>query len=152
VLSRAVAASAVLGALLAAGCGGDDGNGELSADEFRQRANAICADHTRKLDTVDPPSSPDDLARFVDDALPIMEEGTQELSALDPPAEFEDDWSRVVEINAQNLETMQEARNAFHDGDVEEAKRLIAEAGEHTDESNRLAQKLGLTKCDQEPD
>lgn len=134
---------------LAAGCGGD-GGGQLSAAEFRQQADAICAEFEGKLDAIEQPSSPDDLERFVDEAVPIIEEGTQELSELDPPDEFRDEWTRVVEINDQNLETIQDVQTALNDGDVDEAERLIAEAGANEEESDQLAREIGLTKCGQD--
>jgi hypothetical protein len=150
VLSRAVAASALLGALLAAGCGGDSGGGQLSAAEFRQQADAICAEFEAKLDAVEQPSSPDDLERFVNEAVPIIEEGTRKLNELEPPEEFRDEWTRVVEINEENLDTIKAVQTALNDGDVEEAQRLIAEAGANEEESDQLARDIGLTKCGQD--
>jgi hypothetical protein len=148
---RRCAALATVAAATAtmAACGGN-GNGELSEDEFRQQADAICSEYEGKLDAVEPPSSPDDFERFVNEALPIIEEGTQELNDLNPPADFEDEWSRVVEINEENLDTIRNVRTALEDGDVEEAQRLITEAGENEEESDRLAQQLGLTECGQD--
>jgi hypothetical protein len=149
-IAVAAVAFALATVIALAGCGGNGGDGELSEEEFREQADAICAEYEAKLDAVEPPSSPDDFERFVNEALPIIEEGTQKLNTLDPPAEFEDEWSRVVEINQQNLETVQNVRTALEDGDVEEAQRLISEAGENEEESDRLAQDLGLTECGQD--
>ena len=143
-------AAVALATFLAAGCGGDGGNGELTAEEFRQQADAICAEFESKLDAIEQPSSPDDLKRFVDDAVPIIEEGTQKLNDLDPPEEFQDEWTRVVEINEENLEVIRNVQTALDDGDVEEAQRLIAEAGGNEEEADRLAREIGLTKCGQD--
>lgn len=148
---RTLAAAAVaLATFFAAGCGGDGGNGELTAEEFRQQADAICAEFESKLDAIEQPSSPDDLKRFVDDAVPIIEEGTQKLNDLDPPEEFRDEWTRVIEINSQNLDTIKEVQKALEDDDVEEAQRLIADAGGNEEEADRLAREIGLTKCGQD--
>jgi hypothetical protein len=146
----AVAALALAGALLAAGCGGDEGGDELSAEEFRQQADAICTEFEGKLDAVPPPSSPDDIERFVNEAVPIIEEGTNELNALDPPDEFQDEWDRVVEINEENLETIRAVRTALQDNDLAEAQRLMEEAGGNEEEADRLARDIGLTKCGQD--
>src|ERR687895_106043 len=88
------------GALLAAGCGGDGGGGgdQLSAEEFRERADEICVDFEGRLNELEQPSSPDDIQRFVNEAVPIIEEGTNELNSLNPPDEFQDEWTRIVEI------------------------------------------------------
>jgi hypothetical protein len=145
-----VASAVALAAFFTAGCGGDGGNGELTAEEFRQQADAICAEFESKLDAVDQPSSPDDLKRFVDEAVPIIEEGTQELNDLDPPEEFQDEWTRVVAINEENLEVIRNVQTALEDDDVEEAQRLIEEAGGNEEEADRLTREIGLTKCGQD--
>jgi hypothetical protein len=147
---RLGAAAVAVATLLAAGCGGDGGGGQLSAAEFRQQADAICAEFEAKLDAVQQPSSPEDLERFVNEAVPIIEEGTRKLNELDPPEEFQNEWTRVVEINEENLETIQDVQTALNDGDVEEAQRLIAEAGGNEEEADRLARDIGLTKCGQD--
>jgi hypothetical protein len=144
------AAALALAGTLAAGCGGDGGGGQLSAEEFRQQADAICAEFEGKLDAVQPPSSPDDIERFVNEAVPIIEEGTNELQALDPPDEFQDEWDRVVEINDENLETIRAVRTALQDNDLTEAQRLMQEAGGNEEEADRLAREIGLTKCGQD--
>lgn len=147
---RLLAAALVAVALLAPACGGGDGGGEPSADEFRQQADTICAEFEAKLDAVEPPASADDIERFVNEAVPIIEDGTNELNALDPPEEFEDEWTRVVEINEENLETVRGVQAAYEDGDLQEAQRLIQEAGRNEEEADRLAREIGLTKCGQE--
>ena len=74
---------------LAAGCGGGgDGStrNTLSAAEFRQQADAICAKYQGKLDALGTPSSLDDLKDYVDKAVPIIDNGNAELQGLEPPA------------------------------------------------------------------
>jgi hypothetical protein len=143
-------AAVVLVMFLAAGCGGDGGNGALTAEQFRQQADAICAEFEAKLDAVEQPTSPDDIERFVDEAVPIIEEGTQKLSDLEPPEEFRDEWTRVVEINAENLETIKKVQAALQDGNLEESQQLLREAGGNEEEADRLARDIGLTKCGQD--
>lgn len=150
VCTTLAAAAVALATFFAAGCGGDGGNGELTAEEFRQQADAICAEFESKLNAIEQPSSPDDLKRFVDDAVPIIEDGTQKLNDLDPPEEFRDEWTRVSEINSQNLDTIKEVQAALEDGDAEAAQRLLAEAGGNEEEADRLAREIGLTKCGQD--
>ena len=144
------AAALVLVTLVAAGCGGNGGNGELTAGEFRQQADAICAEFEGKLDAIEQPTSPDDLKRFIDEAVPIIEDGTQQLAELEPPEEFRDKWTRVTEINQENVDTIKAVQAALEDDDVEEAQRLIAEADGNEEEADRLAREIGLTKCGQD--
>jgi hypothetical protein len=136
---------------VATGCGGNGGgNGELTAEEFRQQADAICAEFEGKLDAIEQPSSPEDLERFVNEAVPIIEDGTQELADLEPPEEFRAKWTRVTEINEENLDTIKAVQTALEDDDVEEAQRLVEEAGGTEEEADRLAREIGLTKCGQD--
>jgi hypothetical protein len=137
-------------ALLAAGCGGDGGGEALSADEFRQEADRICAEFETKLDDVEPPNSPDDIRRFVEEAVPIIEDGTDQLNSLEPPSEFQDEWDRITEINEENLDTVRAVRDALENEDLEEATRLMEEAGGNEKEADQLARDIGLTKCGQD--
>ena len=143
-------AAAAIVATAASACGGGDGNGELSAEEFRKQADAICAEFEAKLDAVEPPASADDIERFVNEAVPIIEEGTNELNSLQPPEEFEDEWTRVEEINEENLGTIRAVQTAYEEGDLEQARRLLQDAGRNEEEADRLAREIGLTKCGQD--
>lgn len=149
-LGIAFASTTVVVAVFLVGCGGDGGNGGLTAEEFRQQADAICAEFEGKLDAVEQPTSPDDIERFVNEAVPIIEDGTQQLSDLEPPEEFRDEWSRVVEINAENLETIKKVQAALQDDKLEESQQLLQEAGGNEEEADRLARDIGLTKCGQD--
>jgi hypothetical protein len=145
-----LAAALVATGLLAPACGGDGGGGDLSAEEFRQQADAICAEFEAKLDAVERPASPDDVERFVNEAVPIIEEGTNELNSLQPPEEFEEEWTRIEEINEENLETIRAVQTAYEEGDLEQAQRLLQDAGRTEEEADRLAREIGLTKCGQD--
>ena len=143
--------SARLGAALGiafvlAACGGGEGD-ELTAEEFRQQADSICADYEGRLDELGAPSSPEDLQRYVDEAVPIFEEGTTELEDLNPPGELEDDWNRVMEINQEQLENVRELQEAAEEGDQARLGELLAEADQARLESDRLASELGLQEC-----
>jgi hypothetical protein len=150
-IKLAAATLSLTGAFLAAGCGGDGGGGgELSAEEFRQQADAICEDFEAQLDDVEPPTSPDDIQRFVNEAVPIIEDGTNELNSLDPPAEFREEWTRISEINDENLDTIRAVRDALESDNLEEATRLMQDAGGNEEEADRLAREIGLTECGQD--
>jgi hypothetical protein len=149
-IKLAVATLSLTGAFLAAGCGGDGGGGELSAEEFRQEADRICEEFEGKLNDVEPPTSPDDIQRFVNEAVPIIEDGTGQLNDLDPPSDFQDEWDRITEINEENLDTIRAVRDALENEDLTEAQRLMEDAGGNEDEADELARDLGLTKCGQD--
>jgi len=152
-LKLTVAVLSIAAAFAAAGCGGDGGGGEaLSAEEFREQADSICNDFEAQLREVEPPTSPDDIERFVDEAVPIIEDGTGELNSLQAPSEFQDEWDRVVEINEGNLDTIRAVRDALDNDDLAEAQRLMEEAGSNEEEADQLARDIGLTECGQDTD
>jgi hypothetical protein len=140
----------VLLAAVFAGCGGDGDDDRLTAEEFRQQADAICVDFEGRLDELGTPESLDDLQGLVDDAVPILEEGTNELEQLQPPEEFEEDWDRAMEINREQLDTVRELRTAVEEGDQARIAELLQEANAAREESDQIAADLGLEQCGSE--
>src|SRR5215204_2916289 len=93
-------------ALFLAACGGGGGGGDgqsMTADEFRQQADAVCKQYEDKLNELGSPSSLDDLGNFVDEAVPIIEEGNNKLAELEPPDDLSGDWGRAMELQDENL-------------------------------------------------
>jgi hypothetical protein len=142
-----LAAAGAVAALAA--CGGGDGNGGAtpSPQEFRQQADAICKRYEQKLDALGTPTSIDDLAEFVDSAVPIIEAGNKELAGLTPPEEFADEWARVLKLQAKNLQTTRELHDAIHASDEAKAQDLMGRLGSTGEESDRLATEMGLQEC-----
>jgi hypothetical protein len=134
-------------ALVLGGCGGDGGGDELTADEFRQQADSICAEFEGRLNELGTPESLDDLQNFVSDAVPIIEEGNSQLHELNPPDELQEDWDRAMEINDQQLETVRDLRDAAEDGDQARVQELLQEGEEANAEADQLAAELGLQDC-----
>jgi hypothetical protein len=135
-------------ALVLGGCGGGNGGGEeMTADEFRQEADAICAEFEGRLDDLGRPESLDDLQNFVSEAVPIIEEGNAQLQELNPPDELQEQWDRAMEINNEQLETVRDLREAVEDGDQARAQELIEAGNEANTEADQLAADLGLEDC-----
>jgi hypothetical protein len=140
-------ASAVLAV---AGCGGDGGGGSgdrLSAAEFREAADAICAEYDQKIQDLGEPESLEDLNAFIERAIPIIEEGFNKLDELQPPEELEADWDRAMEVNAENLELTKDLQAAAESGNEERVQEILAEASQNEEETDRLARELGLERC-----
>jgi hypothetical protein len=144
--TRRVAAASVA-VLALAGCGGGNGGDQLTAEDFRQQADAICADFEGRLDELGTPQSLEDVEQYVDDAIPILEEGTAELDDLQPPDELEEDWNRAMEINREQLENVRALQQAVEDGDQAQIAELLQQADEARQESDQLATELGLEQC-----
>lgn len=139
--------AAAIALLALAACGGGDGSDQLTADEFRQQADGICAEFEGRLNELGTPESLEDLQGYVDDAVPILEEGTNRLDELQPPEELEEDWNRAMEINREQLENVRGLQDAVADGDQARVTELLQESDDARDESNQLAADLGLTEC-----
>jgi hypothetical protein len=140
-------------ALFLAACGGGGGGGggqSLSAEEFRQQADAICKQYEDKLSELGSPSSLDDLGNFVDKAVPIIEEGNDKLSALDPPDDLSGDWDRAMELQDQNLQVARDLQKAIRDNDTAQVKELVTKLDATDAESTRLARNVGLENCGQQ--
>jgi hypothetical protein len=133
--------------LALAACGGSGGGSSPTPAEFRQQADAICKKYEQQLDALGSPTSMGDLEEFVDKAVPIIEAGNGELKDLQPPGEFSDEWARVLALQAKNLQTTKDLRDAIHASDEAKAQELMTRLGASGDESNRLARQMGLEQC-----
>ncbi len=106
---RPLAGLAALGAAaLIAGCGG--GSGSLSADEFREQADAICADADERLETLTEPTAAGEILPFLRAGLPIQAEELGRIEELDPPDELQAAVDEAGELNQQRQELIQRGR------------------------------------------
>jgi hypothetical protein len=137
-------------ALFVGACGGGGGGEQLTAAEFREQADAICARYEGELDELGTPSSLEDLQQFVAKAVPIIEEGNAELSELQPPAELEEPWNRALEINREQLAVVRDLRGAVEEGDQERVEELLQQGDEASAEDDELATQMGLEQCGNE--
>ena len=148
---RAGGVVALLGAaLVLAGCGGEDGGGQLSAEELRSQADAICARYDDEFNALGEPTSADELDAFLDDAIPLVEEQTNELEELDPPDELADDWNRAMAVQREGLANVRALQDAVQNGDATQIQELLAKAESIRAESDQLARDLGLETCGEE--
>jgi hypothetical protein len=148
-LITALLALIALAALAAAGCGGGGGDGgdRLSAAEFRETADAICAEYDQKIQELGEPESLEDLNRFIERAIPIIEEGFNKLDELQPPEELEADWNRAMDINSENLQLTRDLQAAAESGNEARVQEILQQAGQNEEETDRLARELGLQRC-----
>jgi hypothetical protein len=130
--------------LAAAGCGGDD---RLTREELVEEADATCADFDQRIEEVDEPESPEDIERYVQEIRPIVEEGTDELDALEPPEDLEDEYDRWIEETRSAIESFDELEEAAASGDEQRIQEVLRDVGEGGDEADQLAQELGFQEC-----
>jgi hypothetical protein len=131
--------------LAAAGCGG--GDDRLTREELIEEADATCTEFDQRIEEVDEPESLDDIERYVQEIRPIVEEGTDELEALEPPEELQDEYDDWIAATRSGVERFDELEEAAASGDEQRIQEVLEGAGEGGDEANRLAQEIGLKEC-----
>jgi hypothetical protein len=143
---RAVFLAFLTGAigLAAAGCGG--GDDRLSREELVQEADATCREFDRRVEEIDEPEGLDDIERYLQEIRPIVEEGTDELDALEPPEELQDEYDRWIQETRSAIAWFDELEEAAASGDEQRIQEVFQDAGEG-EEANRLAQELGFQDC-----
>jgi hypothetical protein len=124
--------AALLAVLVVAGCGG----GELSREEFNERANAICNRVNEELAEVGTPESLDQLATTLD-----------ELRELEPPAEIEDEVDAWIDQVEKAVDELEKARDAAEANDQSAVGLALQTADDANNEGNQRAAALGLTTC-----
>ena len=151
VRSRPLAALAVLGAAAAiAGCGGgDDDSGALSADEFRQQADAICADANTRIDALDEPTGADQVLGFLQSGLTVQKEQLEKLKALEPPDDLAGTFSEATDLLDQQTAAIQGATDRIAGGEDPEAVigEVDSEIDSLSDQADAKAKELGLEVC-----
>lgn len=141
-------ASLAAAVALAASCGGDDGSG-LSAEDFRDRAEANC----REIEETDvrPPSDVSDVDRFADEFIGVVEASAREMHELEPPEEFQGRWQEYLALVDDAVSQLLEFRDDLEGASPEEIARLADEFGSGFEELERrgheIERELGLDDC-----
>jgi hypothetical protein len=137
-------AVAVVATTAACGGGGDD---RLSQEEFQKQANAICEKYDSRIQALGSPSSAQEVGGFVDQVIPLLQQGISELRALKPPAEAQDDYDRMLDETEKAVPAAQKLADAAEKSDAAALQEALAEARKADQASDEIATKLGLTGC-----
>ena len=130
--------------LAAAGCGG--GGDRLTREELIEEADATCAEFDRRIEDVQEPESLEDIEAYLQEIRPIVEEGTDELDALEPPEELADEYDDWIAATRTGVDRFDELEEAAASGDEQRIQEVFQDAGE-VEEADRLAQELGFQEC-----
>ena len=133
-------------ACLAAGCGGGGGD-RLSQEEFQQQADAICEKYDKKIQALGSPQSPADIPAYVQKGVPLLRQGIAELRALNPPADVEDNYNRMLDETANAIPAAEKLADAAEKNDAAAVQDAIKEGQQADDVSDELATKLKLDRC-----
>jgi hypothetical protein len=139
----------VLAAALLAACGSDGDDDGLNADEYRDRANRICAEANREVEGLDPPTSPDQLADFLERGLELGRSYDRRFRELDPPDELEDLHERGVRLSERLDERFQSLIDRVRAADepLAELQRGLQGLLSQVEEADELNRELGLDEC-----
>ena len=144
---RAILIGLVTSTFLAvgAGCGGD--GDRLSREELVSEADGICAEYEAELGALAEPESLADFERLVQDAKPIVENGIENLRALDPPEDLEDEFDEWISRNEENVAAIEDLQEAVADRDEQRIQEIVRQIDENEQEADELAAEIGLEDC-----
>lgn len=138
---------ALLAVLVVAGCGSGESK-ELTKADFTAKANAICKQLSADLDQIaGEPASLPELAPVLDQGLDVLEQGIDDLRALNAPAALDakvEHWIEQLEISAKLLG---HARDAARDGNQGRVGVALQAGDEANTDANNEARALGLADC-----
>ena len=138
----------VLGAMslvVAGGCGG--GGDELSREELISQGDAICERYEERSAEVEEPEGPDDLERFVEETRALIADGVDELDDLEPPEELADEYESWIAQNEENLELLDDLREAAAENDEARVAGILEEAEQKGERADELAREMGFRDC-----
>jgi hypothetical protein len=138
---------AVAAVVTPAACGGGGGDERLSQEEFQTQADAICQKYNDKLQALGSPSSPEEIGGFVDRVIPLLRQGLSELRALNPPADVEDDYDRMLDETEKAIPAAQKLANAAEKNDAAALQEALEAARDSDRASDEIARELNLTGC-----
>lgn len=133
---------------IAAGCGGDDedGDGEaLTKQEFITQADQICAEGDRQINEAgsaqfggQEPSAQEIEEFGTETVAPNIQNQVDQIRALTPPEGDEEQVSAILDAAQEGIDEVEEDPSLLNQGQ---------DAGGAFTEANRLAEDYGLTDC-----
>ena len=143
---RSFAASALLAAVLVAGCGGGGGS-RLSRADYAKQADKICSTYNAKLNALPQPKSQAELSAFVGKAVPLVSDASDRLAELKPPQDEQriaDSWNQANSDIVRALERLRDAAKAKDNAKMQTA---LADGNKANSRANTLAKTLGMDAC-----
>lgn len=128
-----------------AACGG--GSDRLSADEFRERADALCKEADEAIEALDEPTSVDDADEFFAATKAEFEELISGLKDLTPPEDLEEDYLEAINLLEDQSEVLDDLAQAVADEDDAAGQDAIERGDEIDAELDQLGSELGLSEC-----
>lgn len=144
----AIGALLVSGALVLGGCGGSGGKSKrLTKAEFAAKANALCADYTKKTDALGSPKTSAEAVTLLGKYKTLFQQVVADTKKLKPPVDEQASVDRIMTIADQQLPIVDQMITALKKGDQAEFSKLTKTGDAMDKESNKLFRQLGATEC-----
>ncbi len=128
------------------------GGGELSLEDWRAEATAVCQEYEPRLAEAEASHGEirtiEEAVALFDTAIPILREYNRALTAVGVPSERSDDVEELHDSLEIEERRVVEIRQALFDRDVETYQRLIAVQEPAYEYLNAKASRLGVPACD----
>jgi hypothetical protein len=144
--------TALLAAGVLVGCGSSSSSSIPSHSALIARANAICREANRQLESLRAPRSarPEEGLRLLNRATTIESAMQSEQRRLAASASNETAFNEYVRVLGKGIEAIRRASSAEASGDATVAARLAPELFALTARTKALERQLGLTECQRE--
>jgi hypothetical protein len=139
---RAHAAVAALIILPLAACGGG-----LSKSELVEQGDAICKRVNDRVAKEPEPKSAADLEALAKKTIEISDPAIDDMEALEPPGELEEDFDKFVASLKKQRNLTKEIGDAAGANDTAKIQEVAGEAQKAQDEYRKLSDKIGFKEC-----
>ena len=131
-------------ALGLAACGSDSDDGQLSAEEYRERGNRICREVAVEAERASREADP---LKGLEGTIEQAEQYQRRFEDLEPTDELRRLHERSVDQGRRALRLLRETREALEAERPGELQRLVPETEELVAEGNTTVRRLGLNDC-----
>ena len=139
---RMHAAAALLLLVVVAGCGGG-----LSKSELVAKGDAICKRINTRMAKEPDPKTTADLQRLAKRTVELSDPAIDDMEALEPPSDLEDDFKKFVASLKRQRDLTKEIGDAAGNDDTAKVQDIGTKAQKAQDEYRRLTGKIGFKQC-----
>jgi hypothetical protein len=144
---RSMTALAIAAIMGLAACGGGGGSSSLSEDDFIDEVNDLCAEAGDDLDSIDSPTSVDDVGDFAADTAGVFESLREDLGEISPPEDSAEDFADALDAIDEIVSLLGDLEEASADGDDGEIGSISDDLGGLSEDLTGLAEDLGVDDC-----
>jgi len=145
-----------LAVIALAGCGGDDSDPTTAAaaeaipsEEWIKQADVICQQTDEQVQGIGQPQNLKDVARVAGEIQGVVAGELEQLRALAPPADIGEQVTEMLDLEELEVKSFDAIAAAASTGDDEQFQSVFDTASKPGNESNRIAQSLGMEECEE---